>query len=483
MVQHNAATLASQQAIEQKVSRSLAALVVRQVLAYGAIFLGNVFLSRWLSQEVYGIFAAAFAFQAALVLLSDVGLGPALIQRAERPTGEELASLFTVQLVLFGVVAAGAWLFAPTIAEMADLGRETAFLVRALALVFLVTALRSIPAMLLERDLRFDVIALTETVSTVIYQGVLVALVYAGWGLNSIVWALAARYLSDLLIVFRFYPWRPRFSSRLRLIWPYLRFGLGMQGVRLLAYVKDQLPLLVLVPLLGAASAGQWGWAIAYVAIPIYFNRLIDRIMFPAYARVQHDRAAIGAMAGTALWLNFAVGLPLIVVLVAFAGTIIPLIYSSSWLVALPVVVLLAPNMVGGFITGSLFPIFYATGQSRKAVKLFGVWVALNTVLAGLGLWLAGLRGLAVGFSVTTLIMAVVLLREVRPVAEVRLREAVSTPALATVGATLAALLALAVRLPWFVALMAGGCVYAVCIYVLASARIHALLGLGLTKA
>jgi hypothetical protein len=104
-------------------------------------------------------------------------------------------------------------------------------------------------------------------------------------------------------------------------------------------------------------------------------------------------------------------------------------------------------------------------------------------VLAGLGLWLAGLRGLAVGFSVTTLIMAVVLLREVRPVAEVRFREAVSTPALATAGATLAALLALAVHLPWFVALMAGGCVYAICIYALASARIHALLGLGLAKA
>lgn len=470
------------QSVEQKVSRSLIALVFRQVLAYGAFFLGNVFLSRWLSQETYGIFAAAFAFQAALVLLADVGLGPALIQRAEEPTQEELASLFTVQLFLFGAVAAGAWFLAPWLAERANLGREAAFLVRALALVFLATAFRSIPAMMLERALRFDAIALTETVSTVIYQAVLVGLVYLGFGLTSIVWALAARYIADFLLVFRFYPWRPRFSAHVGLIWPYLRFGINMQGVRFLAYIKDQLPLLVLVPLLGAASAGQWGWALNYVAIPIYFNRLIDRIMFPAYSRVQHDREAVGALAGTSLWLNFAIGLPLLVALVVFASAIIPLVYGVNWLVTLPIVLLLTPNMLGGFVTGSAFPILYATGQARKALQLFTAWVALTLVLGSVGLRFAGLNGLALAYSLATLTISVVILRTVRPVASIHLWTALSAPVLATGGAVLGATMAFAVSAPWYGALVAAAGLYLILFCGLAFPRIRTFLQQGFAK-
>ena len=80
--------------VEQLLSRSLVALLFRQILAYGTIFIGNIFLSRWLSMELYGIFAAVLAFQQTLLIFSDVGLGPALVQRTEQPTNEFLGYEF-----------------------------------------------------------------------------------------------------------------------------------------------------------------------------------------------------------------------------------------------------------------------------------------------------------------------------------------------------------------------------------------------------
>lgn len=444
----------TQQHIEKQVSRSLVALIIRQVLAYGSIFLGNVYLSRHLAVDEYGFFATVLAFQAALIVLGDLGLGPALVQREKAPTEDELVTLFTVQLLLFSLLALGIWFLAPWFTEI-EHREESINVIRALAIILCITAWRSISAMQLERNLRFDAIAFAEVVSTVLYQAVLVGLVWYGLGITSIVWALAARYSSDLLIILYFCPWRPkRLSLNVRLIWPYLRFGLEMQGIRLMAYAKDQLPLLFLVPMLGLSSAGEWGWALAYIGIPVYLNRAVDRIMFPAYSRVQHDREAVGNLAATALWLNFAMGLPILLVLIIFASWLIPLIYESNWLVTLPIIIGLAPNMMGGFFNGSVFPILYATGQPKKALKLFALWVTLTLIGSLIGIPLAQLPGLATAYSVATLVISVVLWHLVYSVAPFSVWQALSTPFMAAIGAVVGSWLVLLAGAPWYIGLI-----------------------------
>jgi len=468
--------------VEQRVSRGLAALFFRQIISYGTIFLGNILLSRWLSIQEYGIFAAVLAFQQTLVILSDVGLGPALVQRNEKPTNDEIASLFTLQMILFGVITIVVWIFAPSISQLVQIGLEGIFLVRALAITFLITAFRSIPAILLERDLRFDVIAFSETTGLVLYQVVLLALVWFKFGLNSIIWALAIRYLLDMIIILYFYPWRPQLSFKFRLVFSYVRFGINMQGVRIMAYAKDSLPILLLVPFLGASSAGIWSWALTYIGIPVYFCRLVDRTMFPAYSRVQLDRQAVGELANTAFWLNFAFGLPVLMVLILYGPNIIPLIYGSTWLIALPVAVFLIPNMIGGFITGSGFPIIYGTGQSGKAFRLFAAWVVLTFALGVIGVVLAKLIGLAVAFSIATLIITGLLLFLVRPAAEINLNESLLSPVVAAIGAGLSTFILLRLNIVWPVVLGISILIYCAVLFGLDHRKILRLVRIGFRK-
>lgn len=456
-----------QRLVEKQVSRGLGVLVIRQVIAYGTIFLGNIFLARWVTPDVYGLFAAVLAFQATLVMLSDAGLGPALIQREREPTQDELAGLFTLQLAIFGTVAAGIWLLGPWIAELAGLEAAGAWILRSLAIILCITAFRSIPALLLERELRYDAIALAETVSLVVYQIVLLVLVWLGMGITSIIWALAVRYICDLILIWRHHPWRPRCSSRFRIILPYVRFGLNMQGVRMMSYAKDQLPLLFLLPLLGPTSTGYWGWSLTYIGIPVYFNRLINRIMFPAYARVQADREAVGALATTALWLNTSVGVPILFVLVWFAPDLIPFIYGNEWLAAMPIAILLAPNMLAGFVTSAGFPILYATGKSRKALELFTIWIILTIVSLIVGIVFGNLAAMAGAFSGATLIIGIVLLLSVRHVAHINLKQALLGPILAVSGAIVLATVFPLMYLPWFIVLLATTCVYVAIICVI----------------
>lgn len=472
----------SSQSVEQRISSGLVALILRQVIVNGVVFIGNIVLSRWLQPELYGIFAAVLAFQQTLLLFSDVGFGPALIQRAEEPKQHEIASLFTLQIILAGIVCIIVWLFAPQIEAMTNLGSMGAYLIRTLAVVLLITAFRSIPAMLLERNLNFHAIALAEMVSQIIYQSVLIGLVWWGAGISSIIWGLAARYISDLLIILYFYRWRPTFSMQIREALPYIWFGLNMQGVRVMAYVKDQLPLLLLVPILGAASAGQWGWTLAYIGIPVYFLRLVDRVMFPAYARVQQDQKELSTLTSTALWLNLVIGLPILLVLVLFAPIIIPLIYGKTWLIALPLVNLLAFNMLGGFVTSAGFTFLYGTGKSLTALKIFCAWVIITLVGSVVGIYTAQLIGIAVAFSIATIFIALLLIYIVQSICRLDIYKTFLTPGFACIISGFIGKLGLMLGIHWLISITLVLGIYAILICLWDRNRIYQLMKPGFVR-
>jgi PST family polysaccharide transporter len=407
---------------------------------------------------LYGLFAAALAFQLTLVIVGDGGIGLALIQREEPPSDEELASLFTLQLLLFILVAAGVWVLAEQIVNWVNIGVESVWVIRSMAMALIITSLRTIPAMLLERSLQFDAIALAEVVGTVLYQAVLLMLVWFGMGLMSITWALLARYFVDLCIIWYNHPWRPRWSLRFQVIMPYLRFGLNMQIVRVLAYAKDHLPLLILVPFLGATSAGYWAWSLTYIGIPVYFNRLVDRVMFPAYARLQSNQQAMGELVALTLWLNMAIGLPVLFVLIVFAEQLILLLYGATWLAAIPLLVLLTPNMFGGFITSSLFLALYGTGRSGEAARVFAVWIVLTFIGVVLALVVRNLESLALAYSIATLAIALFLIWMVYQRYPFKVVNSFLGPCLALVAAIFAFILLNSIHIIWFaIVLMAMG--------------------------
>lgn len=459
----------------KKASRGFVALMVRQILAYGSVFVGNVFLARMLPPDTYGVFAAAFAFQATLLVFSDIGLGPALIQREQPPTQAELASLFTLQLILYALVAAIIWVLAPWIVDRAHQESVAITVMRVLGVIFLVTSLRSIPAILLERDLRFEVLALTEVAGMVTYHVVVVTLVWAGYGISSLIWGFAARSGIDLFIVLRHQPWRPRFSFNIARILPYIRFGFGFQGVRLMAYMKDQLPIILLVPLAGATSAGMWNWAIQYIGIPVFFIRFVDRMAFTLYSRVQQSPGAMGEIASLSVWLNFAIGLPILFVLLRFADFLVPLIYGSNWLAAMPVVFLLTLNMVGGFVAGTLYPVLFAKGQTYSALRLFSIWVGLTLVGSAIGLAISYLPGMALAYSLSTLAVCIMLLQVTSRLAPFNLWMSLLGPVLALLVSVAATEALIALKIPWIAAVTLTGLIFGMALLMIDFPRIRNL--------
>ena len=72
----------------------------------------------------------------------------------------------------------------------------------------------------------------------------------------------------------------------------------------------------------------------------------------------------------------------------------------------------LSINMIFGFITGSLFPLWYGQGRSRRATVIFACWVALTLLTASIGIAFGSLIGVGFAFSISTCVIAIWLIIE-----------------------------------------------------------------------
>jgi hypothetical protein len=107
-------------------------------------------------------------------ILSDGGLGAALVRKTEDPTVDELRTLLAMQLVLacafvLGVAAVGS--------QAGTVGTVTAVMACSLPLM----ALRAPHAITLERALKYRPIAATEFADSLVFYGWAIATVDLGW--------------------------------------------------------------------------------------------------------------------------------------------------------------------------------------------------------------------------------------------------------------------------------------------------------------
>jgi O-antigen/teichoic acid export membrane protein len=118
---------------------------------------------RILVPEDYGLIALAAAFIGFFSLISEVGLGPALIQ-SKSLTSEKIREIHGLVVVSCAVIIGFIELLSPVVAEFFSEPRLQLIL-SVLALQFLFEAFAIVPRNLLVRDLRFKGLAVIEMIS------------------------------------------------------------------------------------------------------------------------------------------------------------------------------------------------------------------------------------------------------------------------------------------------------------------------------
>jgi O-antigen/teichoic acid export membrane protein len=361
------------------------------VLGVGA----NIGLARLLAPRDFGILAIGMALVMVGGYLADGGLGKALIQRPAPPDRAELAAVNALQLALTaGLVLA-------TTAAGALVG-EDGLVVAAMVASLPITVLRAPSVIVLERRLRYRVIATTDVVEAVVFYLWALGAVAAGlgtWGLAS---AVVARALAGTAVILRGGPVglvAPRWSWRR--VRPLVGFGLSFQAAAAVGLARDQGLNLSIAAIAGVTTLGVWNLAWRVLQVPLTLFRSLGRVAFPAMANLlgagEDPRRAIerGVAATTV-----ATGL-LLVGIVGFAPAL-PALVGDDWgdvpeaiLWSSLALVVAAP--VHAVIAGYLYAAGQAGAVLRATVLQSIAWLAAALpLLPSLGPQAAGI-GWAVG--------------------------------------------------------------------------------------
>jgi O-antigen/teichoic acid export membrane protein len=355
-----------------------------------------VVLTRLLTPADFGLVSAALVVIGFSLAFSQLGMGPALVQRLVLEP-RHISTAFFASTGIGFLVAALVWLLAPQIAGFFRT-EQLVPIVRALSVLFPVVGMSSVAENLLLRQLRFRLLANTDVLAySVGYGAVGFSLAILGYGPWALVLAQLTQAVLRAIILITREPPRLRPAPTWSSFNDLLGFGAGLSAARLGVVLANQADNLVVGRWLGGVALGLYSRAYQLMSVPTaLLGDVFDKVLFPTMSRVQDDprRLTTAYLQGTAV--IGLVTLPAGVVAAVLAPEIVGVAFGSRWQSLVPAFQVLA--------VGTMFRTSYRMSDSvsRATGRVFRrAWrQALYAVLVFVGAWIGqhrGIAGVAVG--------------------------------------------------------------------------------------
>jgi len=387
------------QTVKGRAIKGVVALTGRTFLLQIVSFFGFFLLTVFLGTAEIGLFFAISELVAILGYFSDIGLAAALIQKKEKPDLKDIRSTFTIQQGLVLSLVALIFLLTPFLRGFYEISSAGVWLLWALTISFFLASLKTIPSVLLERKLRFDLLVVVEIVEALLFYGIAVLLAWQGWGVMSYAWAVLARGMTGVILIYILSPWKIGFAFEKKSLKHLLKFGVPYQANTFLAVVKDRLMNVFLWKIIGAEGVGILGWAQKWAQMPLRF--IMDSVMkvtFPAYSRMQTNKEELRKAIEKTIYFVSLLVFPMLVGMALLAGPLVKIIPRyQKWEVALIALSLYIINSAWASVTTPLTNALAAVGRIKIVFKLMVMWTILTWVFYPLLAIKYGYNGVALG--------------------------------------------------------------------------------------
>lgn len=391
----------SADAVKKRAVKGAAILTGRNILIQGISFFATALLTVFLAPFEFGVFFLVTAVINFLAYFGDIGFAAALIQKKEKLTNTDLKTVFSAQQILVLFILLLIFIATPYIADFYNFSNEAVYLLWAFAASLLLSSLKTIPTVLMERRLEFNKWVIPQIIEVVIFNLVAVYLAYLGFGITSFTIAVLLRGISGLIATYIIQPWLPGISLSLNSLKSILRFGLPYQANTLLAMVKDDGMILFLGLSLGTSGVGLLGWAQKWAYAPLrFFMDQVIKVTFPAFSRLQDKKQELSNTVSKSIFFVCLLVFPSLIFLTLAAPTLIEIIPKyHKWEPALFALYLLSLSSALAAITTPLTNTLNAIGKISITFKLMIMWTSLTWIFVPFLAIRFGLNGAALGFT------------------------------------------------------------------------------------
>jgi PST family polysaccharide transporter len=371
-------------------------------LAYGSFLMSKVFvfistliLARLLSPKDFGLVGYALLVISFLDVLKNLGVTSALVYRQDikdEDAGETIVLSIVTGFIFFIIC----WLLAPFAAAFFHDSR-VADLARALGFGFVLFALGGVHSALLQRQMRFVRRFLPDILLSLTKGVVSIWLALIGVGYWSLVWGQLAGIAVSTVANWCLLPLLPRLRFRWTSARRLLSYGMHLTLIDLLGTVTGNADYVIIGRTLGSGPLGLYTLAFTVPQIlTISLSVAVSRVVFPAYASIQHDITALRQGYLMVLRYSALILVPIGLGFCAAASTFIHTLYKPDWWPAAPAMQALAIFAMLNAIGWHAGDVYKATGKPDIQWKLsIGQAVLLIPVLLA-GARLDGIVGVAI---------------------------------------------------------------------------------------
>ena len=279
------------QALDRSLLRGVAWTATAKWASQALSWVSWLIVARLLTPEDYGLVGMAAIYLGLITLLSEFGLGTAVL--AVRELSVEQINQLNGLAVVLGLAS----LLASCIVAL-PLGRffhapQLPLVVVAMSTTFVIASFKTVPLALLQRDLRFKALALVDLSQALILAISMIGLAVAGFRYWTLVCGAALGALISTGAVLRLRH-SPLAWPRLKSLKPAITLSSHVLVSRLCWYVSANADFLVAGRILGKAALGFYGvgWTLASVPVD-RVAALVGQVTPAFFSAVQTDRAAI----------------------------------------------------------------------------------------------------------------------------------------------------------------------------------------------
>lgn len=381
-----------------------------------------IILARMLEPRVFGLFAMAFIVIDCLHLFKTFGVDTALVQRKDDVEAAANTAFLIIPVLGLGVFIF-VYLFAPYSAILLNEASVTS-VVRILGLIFILGAIGNVPQSLLTKQMRFKELVTRDLIAAFFYSLTAILLAYLKFGIWSLVYAYIFRTFLNVVLSWLISGYKPKFEFNKKIAIELLSFGKFIFGSSIIIFLISNIDNFFVGRLLGATILGYYALAFNISTFTIgNFSSLVNRVIFPAYSRMQDDKNDIKKASLKIIKYLSIFAFPFGLILLLLSDELVLLIYGRKWLPMVPALKILALGSMFLPLVSIASPTFRACGKPKLDFNLSLMRIALMLVTVPIMIVKFGLVGAAIAVTFSNLILIPVTFKFLGGLLELKLKD------------------------------------------------------------
>lgn len=362
-------------------------------------------LARLISPQEFGIIAIINVFTTFFRLVSNMGIGNALVQNKEL-SEEDYSIIFNFTVIMGIIFAIFFYNFSYLIAKF-YLNKEYIKIGKYLSLSIFFYNLNTVPHSLLLKDKEFQKIGIIEVTTNLFVGIIIIYLAFNKLGYWVLIWKSLLNSILNFILTYtlsQFKKFKLTFKLKLESLKKISKFSLYQFLYKFIEYFSKNLDNLFIGKFMGVISLGYYDKSHKLTKYLFYNLTLaITPVLHPVFAKYQNDKEIIYSAYIKIIRVLSLIGIPLSVYFFFSAKEIISILFGYKWYPSIPIFKIMTLMIGFNIVTAGKSSIFQSSNRT-DILFLNGLLQTILTASAILyGVYCKDLIILAYGLLLSTI--------------------------------------------------------------------------------